>query len=43
MADYLNAQQVYNWAIDWIRSNVLIATNAEQLVHRLKQIVQAGG
>jgi len=31
MADYLNAPQLYNWAIDWIRSNVLIATNAEQL------------
>jgi small-conductance mechanosensitive channel len=31
MADYLNTTQLYNWAIDWIRSNVLIATNAEQL------------
>jgi small-conductance mechanosensitive channel len=31
MADYLNAPQLYNWAIDWVRSNVLIATNAEQL------------
>ena len=31
MADYLNAPQLYNWAIDWIRSNILIATNAEQL------------
>src|SRR5215472_16495949 len=31
MADYLNTSQLYNWAIDWIRSNVLIATNAEQL------------
>jgi len=31
MADYINAPQLYNWAIDWIRSNVLIATNAEQL------------
>jgi len=31
MADYLNAPQLCNWAIDWIRSNVLIATNAEQL------------
>jgi small-conductance mechanosensitive channel len=31
MADYLNTPQLYNWAIDWIRSNVLIATNAEQL------------
>jgi small-conductance mechanosensitive channel len=31
MADYLNALQLYNWAIDWIRSNVLIAANAEQL------------
>jgi small-conductance mechanosensitive channel len=27
----LNALQLYDWAIDWIRSNVLIATNAEQL------------
>src|ERR1700758_4359494 len=31
MGDYLNTPQLYNWAIDWIRSNVLIATNAEQL------------
>src|SRR5215475_137472 len=31
MADYLNGAQLYDWAIDWIRSNVLIATNAEQL------------
>jgi small-conductance mechanosensitive channel len=31
MPDYLNALQLYDWAIDWIRSNVLIATNAEQL------------
>jgi len=31
MADYINAPQLYNWAIDWVRSNVLIATNAEQL------------
>jgi hypothetical protein len=31
MADYLNGPQLYNWAIEWIRSNVLIATNAEQL------------
>jgi small-conductance mechanosensitive channel len=31
MADYLNTSQLYNWAIDWVRSNVLIATNAEQL------------
>ena len=31
MADYLNASQLYNWVIDWIRSNLLIATNAEQL------------
>jgi hypothetical protein len=31
MADYLNTPQLYNWAIDWVRSNVLIATNAEQL------------
>jgi small-conductance mechanosensitive channel len=31
MADYLNTPQLYNWAIDWIRSNVLTATNAEQL------------
>jgi small-conductance mechanosensitive channel len=31
MGDYLNTLQLYNWAIDWIRSNVLIATNAEQL------------
>src|SRR6516162_401970 len=31
MPDYLNTSQLYNWAIDWIRSNVLIATNAEQL------------
>ena len=31
MADYLNAPQLYNWVIDWIQSNVLIATNAEQL------------
>src|SRR5215469_10382759 len=30
-ADYLNTPQLYNWALDWIRSNVLIATNAEQL------------
>ena len=31
MADYLDGPQLYNWTIDWIRSNVLIATNAEQL------------
>ena len=31
MADYLDAPQLYGWAIDWIRSNVLIAKNAEQL------------
>jgi hypothetical protein len=31
MGDYLNAPELYNWAVDWIRSNVLIATNAEQL------------
>src|SRR5215469_2827115 len=31
MVDYLNTPQLYNWAIDWIRSNVLTATNAEQL------------
>jgi small-conductance mechanosensitive channel len=31
MADYLNTPQLYNWALDWISSNVLIATNAEQL------------
>src|SRR4029077_4590164 len=31
MGDYLNTSQLFNWAIDWIRSNVLIATNAEQL------------
>jgi small-conductance mechanosensitive channel len=31
MTDYLNASQLYSWAIDWIRSNVLIAANAEQL------------
>ena len=31
MADYLDGPQLYNWAVDWIRSNVLIATNAEQL------------
>ena len=31
MADYINVPQLYNWAIDWIRSNVLIAANAEQL------------
>ena len=31
MPDYLNALQLYEWAIDWIRSNVLIATNAGQL------------
>ena len=31
MADYLDASQLYNWVIDWIRSNLLIATNAEQL------------
>src|SRR5215472_421820 len=31
MADYLNMSQLYNWAHDWIRSNVLIAINAEQL------------
>src|SRR6516162_1462162 len=31
MADYLNTPQLYNWAIDWVRAHVLIATNAEQL------------
>ena len=31
MADYLNIPQLYDWAIEWLRSNVLIATNAEQL------------
>jgi small-conductance mechanosensitive channel len=31
MTDYINASQLYNWAIDWIRSNVLIANNAGQL------------
>jgi small-conductance mechanosensitive channel len=31
MADYFNTSQLYDWAIDWIRSNVLNATNAEQL------------
>ena len=31
MTEYLNTSQLYNWAIDWIRSNVLVATNAEQL------------
>ena len=31
MADYINAPQLYHWVIDWIQSNVLIATNAEQL------------
>ena len=31
MADYINAPQLYNWAFDWIQSNVLIAANAEQL------------
>jgi hypothetical protein len=31
MADYLNTSQLYDWATGWIRSNVLIATNAEQL------------
>jgi small-conductance mechanosensitive channel len=31
VTDYLNTSQLYNWAIDWIRSNVLVATNAEQL------------
>jgi hypothetical protein len=30
MADYLNVPQLYR-AIDWIRSNLLIAANAEQL------------
>jgi len=32
MADYLNAPQLYNWLSYWIRSNVLIAANAEQRV-----------
>ena len=27
MADYLDTSQLYDWAIGWIRSNVLIATN----------------
>jgi len=31
VTDYLNTSQLYNWAIDWIRSNVLVVTNAEQL------------
>ena len=31
MAEYLNIPQLYDWAIEWLRSNVLIATNAEQL------------
>ena len=31
MAEYLNISQLYDWAIEWLRSNVLIATNAEQL------------
>jgi small-conductance mechanosensitive channel len=31
MADYINASQLYTWAIDWMRSNVLNTTNAEQL------------
>jgi small-conductance mechanosensitive channel len=31
MADYLNAAHLYGWAVSWIRSNVLIVTNAEQL------------
>jgi hypothetical protein len=31
MVDYLNAPHLYNWGVDWLRSNVLIATNAEQL------------
>jgi hypothetical protein len=31
MADYLNIPQLYDWTIEWLRSNVLIATNAEQL------------
>lgn len=31
MADYIDASQLYTSAIDWFRSNVLIATNAEQL------------
>jgi len=31
MADYLNAPQLYHWALEWLRSNVLIPTNAEQL------------
>jgi len=34
MPDYLNALRLYDWAIDWIRSNVLIATSAEQLAKR---------
>ena len=31
MAEYLNISQLYDWAIEWLRSNVLIATNAEPL------------
>src|SRR6516165_4245710 len=31
MAEYLNIPQLYDWAIEWLRSNVLIVTNAEQL------------